>query len=71
MIGVISLASAFAGALMAATAVLDCIGDSASARGGARWLGSERLLPLDTSRKLVAIQRTPDGAPCTSNEIGP
>ena len=36
--------------------MLDCIGDAASARGGARWRGSERTLPLDTPRKVVAIQ---------------
>lgn len=42
--------------LGAATAVLDCIGDAASARGGARWRGSERTLALDTPRKVVAIQ---------------
>ncbi len=42
--------------LCAATAALDCIGDAASARSGARWRGSERLLALDTPRKVVAIQ---------------
>ena len=42
--------------LAAATAVLDCIGDAASARNGSRWRGHERLLPLDTARKVVAIQ---------------
>ncbi len=44
------------GNLAAATAVLDCIGDAASARGGSRWLGHERVLALDTPRKVVAIQ---------------
>ena len=42
--------------LQPATAVLDCIGDAASARGGGRWRGSERVLALDTHRKIVAIQ---------------
>jgi hypothetical protein len=42
--------------LLAATAVLDCIGDAASANGGGRWRGSERVLALDTPRKVVAIQ---------------
>ena len=44
------------GKLGAATAVLDCIGDAASARGGAGWRGSERTLALDTPRKVAAIQ---------------
>lgn len=42
--------------LLAATAVLDCIGDAASTNGGGRWRGAERVLALDTPRKMVAIQ---------------
>lgn len=42
--------------LGAATAVLDCIGDAASARGSGGWRGAERTLALDTPRKVVAIQ---------------
>ena len=32
------------------------MGDAASARGGGRWWGGDRVLALDTHRKVVAIQ---------------
>lgn len=51
----ITILSSAAG-LQAATAILDCIGDGYGARGGRRWRGSDRVLPLDASDKVVAFQ---------------
>lgn len=42
--------------LDAATAILDCIGDGYGTRGGRRWRGSDKVLPLHARDQVVAFQ---------------